>query len=294
MVQAKESARRKLAELITEHQDLLGTSMLDETREALARSWVERLLRAFGWDSTNPNEVSREYTIKGREAKRLAQQGIDHRRPDYALVVDGERVLYIDVKRFSVDIESSEDTAFQVRSYGWSAGFRLSYACDFQELAIWDCSIPPRQDDDSNLARVRYFRFTDYLANFDTLWEYLGREASDSGWRQFNRQFADLVPFPLRRLREQANAERLASLGARIQGLQEELVTTKGEGQREAVRGGLTGLWEDLDAEVDRLYELTKAEQEVIARYPRLVSRVELPLRAAGVSEDDENTGDDS
>jgi hypothetical protein len=117
---------------------------------------------------------------------------------------------------------------------------------------------------------------------------------SDSGWRQFNRQFADLVPFPLRRLKEQANAERLASLGARIQGLQGELVTTKGEGQQEAVRGGLTGLWEDLDAEVDRLYELTKAEQEVIARYPRLVSRVELPLRAAGVSEDDENTGDDS
>ncbi len=109
---------------------------------------------------------------------------------------------------------------------------------------------------------------------------------SDSGWRQFNRQFAELVPFPLRRLKEQASAARLASLGARIQGLQEELLTTRGESQLEAVRGGLTGLWEDLDAEVDRLYQLTKAEHEVIARYPRLVSRLGLPLRAADGSKD--------
>ena len=177
MSQAKDRARRELAKLVKEHSEMLATSSLGEGREAVARSWVERLLRVFGWDPSNPNEVSQEHTIKGRDAKRLDDQGISHRRPDYALVVDGAPILYIDVKRFAVDIETSENTAFQFRSYGWSAGFRLSYACDFQEFAVWDCRIPPKGIDDAKQARVQYLRFTDYVANFDVLWDYLSRDA---------------------------------------------------------------------------------------------------------------------
>ena len=178
----REKARKELAALIQEFEKLThhaGTS--GDEHEATARSWVEKLLAVFGWNALDTRQVRQEYTIRGREVRKLRREGTTHRRPDYALVAGGERILYIDVKRFEVSIADDENVAFQVRSYGWSAGFRVSYACDFEELAIWDCRQRPEPDDESRVARLHYFRYTDYLAHFEMLWEYLSREALSDG-----------------------------------------------------------------------------------------------------------------
>ncbi|MDI7268359.1 MAG: N-6 DNA methylase, partial [Myxococcota bacterium] len=102
------------------------------------------------------------------------------------------------------------------------------------------------------------------------------------GWRQFNRQFAALVPFPLVRLKEPPRAARLAALADRIQGFQEKVSGPgrgNGEGARAAVESSLATLWLQLDAEVEDLYDLTTDEREVIRRYPRRVDRVDLLFR---------------
>ncbi len=173
----RDKARKALAALVAEFEELDRKALTALESEATARSWVEKLLAVFGWNAADPRQIRQEYTIRGREVRRLRREGTTHRRPDYALLVEGERVLYIDAKRFDVDITEDEAVAFQVRSYGWSAGFRVSYACDFEELAIWDCRYTPKPDDDSRVARVVALRYDEYVKNFDLLWGYLSREA---------------------------------------------------------------------------------------------------------------------
>ncbi len=181
MLDSKDIARTALAELVSEF-DALGlhdsaSALTAEQSEATARSWLEKLLAVFGWNAADPAQVRQEYRIAGREARRLEREGITHNRPDYALKVAGERILYIDAKRLAASIEDDEAIAYQVRCYGWSAGFRVSYACDFRELAIWDCRHKPQPSDEARVARIQFVRYTHYLENFDLLWEYLSREA---------------------------------------------------------------------------------------------------------------------
>ncbi len=177
MSRTREDARKDLAALVAEFAELDRAALTVAESEATARSWVEKLLAVFGWNAADPRQVRQEYTIRGREVRRLEREGTSHRRPDYALLVGGERVLYIDAKRFDVAIADDEKVAFQVRSYGWSAGFRISYACDFEELAIWDCRFKPNPEDEPRVARVLSVPYTDYVEKFDLLWDYLARDA---------------------------------------------------------------------------------------------------------------------
>lgn len=108
---------------------------------------------------------------------------------------------------------------------------------------------------------------------------------NDSGWRKFNRQFAELVPFPFAALEKSPIAKQLSKLGGVITAQQDQLRHAQGEGQRQAVRAMLSSLWYQLDAAVEQLYGLTDEQRLVVARYPRRVDRVELPLRADGATE---------
>ena len=115
---------------------------------------------------------------------------------------------------------------------------------------------------------------------------------SDSGWRQFNRQFVELVPFPLKALASRDIPTRLAKLATQIQDLQETLRASTGEGSREGMRATLSSLWSQLDAIVDEAYGLSADERRVASQHPRVVDRITLVERqvttATDVDEADE------
>lgn len=177
----KDAVREGLATFLSEFQRVGANESFAGQSEATTRTWIERFLQIFGWDPGDPRQVVQEFRIGRRDAAKLERAGSSHRRPDYALIVNDRPILYIDAKRIDVDIEHDEGVAFQVRSYGWSAGFRLSYAFDVQELAIYDCFPKPDQSDDARVARLFYARHTEFLERFDTLWDYFGRSAIRAG-----------------------------------------------------------------------------------------------------------------
>ncbi|MBI4568153.1 MAG: N-6 DNA methylase [Planctomycetes bacterium] len=181
MSDSKERAKTDLASLVREFAELERQGALSSESEAAARTWVERLLTVFGWNTSDPRQVKQEYTIRGREARRLREEESVHTRPDYALVVGGERIVYVDAKRFDADLWDDEHVSLQVRSYGWSAGFRVGYACSFREFAIWNCRIKPDGLEEPTVAMVRHVPYTKYEEEFDLLWDYLSREAILSG-----------------------------------------------------------------------------------------------------------------
>jgi hypothetical protein len=177
----KTTARKKLGELLAEFAAFNRNGVLRGQSEATARTWVEKFLAVFGWDASNPRQVRQEYRIQGRAARRLKREGTSHRRPDYCLLSNERRILYIDVKKFEADLKDDPGIAYQVRCYGWSESFKVSYAFDFEELSVYDCRILPKDDDDADMARIQYLHHEDYLAHFDWLWDFFGKEAIDSG-----------------------------------------------------------------------------------------------------------------
>ncbi|MBN2188547.1 MAG: Eco57I restriction-modification methylase domain-containing protein [Chitinispirillaceae bacterium] len=185
----KTTAKKNLAALLAEFSKLHQKGSLKGQAEATARTWVERFLSVFGWNSSDPQQVKQEYRIQGRAARRLKSEGTSHRRPDYSLISNGQRLLYIDVKKFDANIRDDSGISYQVRCYGWSEGFRVSYAFDFKELAVYDCRIRPKDSDEADIARVHYLRHSEYLEKFDLLWEYFSKDAIDSG--SLSRQLPD-------------------------------------------------------------------------------------------------------
>lgn len=177
----KTAAKQALSSLINEFSKLDRKGILKGQSEATARSWVEKFLMIFDWDCSNPHQVRQEYRIQGRAARRLKSEGTSHRRPDYCLISNNQRLLYIDAKKFDADIKNDSGISYQVRCYGWSEGFKVSYAFDFEELAVYDCRIRPKDSDEADMARVLYLHQSEYLDNFDAVWEYFSRKAIDTG-----------------------------------------------------------------------------------------------------------------
>ncbi len=178
---ARTNAKKKLGELLAEFSAFNKNGVLKNQSEATARTWVEKFLAVFGWNTSDPRQVKQEYCIQGRAARRLKREGTSHRRPDYCLLSNERRVLHIDAKKFEANLKDDPGIAYQVRCYGWSENFKVSYAFDFEELSVYDCRILPKDDDDADIARIQYLHFEEYLAHFDWLWDFFGKEAIDSG-----------------------------------------------------------------------------------------------------------------
>jgi len=177
----KAEIKKNLSELVSEFEALLQKGGMNGQPEPLARTWLDKFLAVFGWNPADPHQVRQQYRIKGRRARRLKAEGTTHNLPDYCLISNNQELLFIDVKRFDADIKTDEGIAFQVRCYGWSKHFKVSYAFSFKELAIYDCRFRPNHLDDADVASIKYLPYSKYLDNFELLWDYFSKEAIDSG-----------------------------------------------------------------------------------------------------------------
>ncbi len=109
---------------------------------------------------------------------------------------------------------------------------------------------------------------------------------SDSGWRQFNRQYAELVPFPIAIIEDENVVKKLASLADKITAVQGKSIGHSTEGAQTGQRVVLEALWQQLDEMVEAVYGLTKAQKKVLDNYPRRVNRFDLLFRQSSVEDE--------
>jgi hypothetical protein len=76
---------------------------------------------------------------------------------------------FMKAKKPSVNLETNDDAAFQVRRYGWSATHPVSVLTDFEEFSIYDCRIQPNHTDKAAQGRVDYIHYLDYEKRWDEL-----------------------------------------------------------------------------------------------------------------------------
>ena len=164
-----------LSSLVRRYQEAKDKGRLQNASEATMRAWIDELLSLFGWDVQNTQQVLTEHTLNRTERARLNEIGSTNTRPDYTLVNGKVSLAFVDAKNLSVDIENDKSVAFQIRSYGWSIGAPFSVVTNFEQLAIYDCSVMPDVNDEANVARYDLLRYNQYEEKSELLEAFLDR-----------------------------------------------------------------------------------------------------------------------
>lgn len=167
-------AKEQLKELILKYKQYKDKKNSEGLSEEETRIWINHLLEIFNWDILNTNQVKQEKIVDKNQKNKLAKINSTHTKPDYSLMNGNVVKVYLDAKKVDVDIFKNKETAFQVRSYGWSAGLPCSFLTNFEQFVIFDTRFIPNKKDPANTGAIQ-ISMDEYIEKFDTLAKHLNR-----------------------------------------------------------------------------------------------------------------------
>ncbi len=171
----KEQAKEKLQQLVDKFSsqiDYYKSINYNETQTR--RDFIDPFFAALGWDIDNEKQQLETYRDV-RHEDRLKING-HSKAPDYSFNMNGKRKFFVEAKKPSVPIKENPEPALQVRYYGWNAKLDISIVTDFEEFAIYDCTKKIRKSDGAMSKRLKYIYFTEYITQFDFIWETFAYE----------------------------------------------------------------------------------------------------------------------
>ena len=163
----------KLIAKFEENANQYKSSQYDEANTRV--DFIDEFFRVFGWDINNSAGFAEQYREVVREDK-IKINGVQ-KAPDYSFRLAGVRKFFVEAKKPFVDIKHSDEAAFQLRRYGYSAKLPISILTNFEEFAVYDTRIKPSKTDDASVARIFYCTYQDYLKEFDFLYNTFSRLA---------------------------------------------------------------------------------------------------------------------
>ena len=166
-----------------ESEIIQKTSEYNETQ--LRRDFVDPFFKALGWDIDNTKDLPQYLREVVHEANIQVEK--TKKRPDYAFKIAGTRKFFLETKKPSVPVERDSKSAFQLRSYGWSAKMPISVLTNFQYLIIYDCRYIPKETDDYRICRLSIYHYSDFIEKYDEIHEALSRDSLFKG--KFDKLF---------------------------------------------------------------------------------------------------------
>lgn len=170
---------KQLIDKYTADRDYYLTSKYNET--LLRSDFLDPFFELLGWDiknnagkPTNEREVILEESLKANASEHS-------KKPDYTFRLFSERKFFLEAKKPCVSIESNNDTAKQVRRYGFTAKLKISVLSNFEYLIIYDTSVTVDKDDIFSKALVKKYHYTEYESKFEEIKQLLGKESVYSG-----------------------------------------------------------------------------------------------------------------
>jgi len=172
----KNIAQNKIVELVNRFEEqAVSYKSSDFNETQTRRDFIDPFFKALGWDIDNEKGYAEAY----REVIQEDKMKIEGRTkaPDYSFrLTGGKRLFFVEAKKPCIDIKNDVHPAYQVRRYGWSAKHPISIITDFEEFAIYDCTIKPLPNDKPSTARIKYLTFHDYGKDFNFIWETFSKE----------------------------------------------------------------------------------------------------------------------
>ena len=135
----------------------------------LRREFLDKFLAALGWDVANEKgndefgkEVLHEFSVD------VAGQ---QKKADYAFrAARGNKFDFlVEAKKPSVKVETSQEAAFQIRRYGWSAKLPINILTDFEHFAVYDCRTKPNISDKAALGRILLIHYKEYAERWSEI-----------------------------------------------------------------------------------------------------------------------------
>lgn len=163
----------KLIDHFTRQADQVRSPDYNETQ--LRIDFVNPMFAQLGWDIDNHHGYAEQYReVVHEDRVKVAGQT---KAPDYSFRVGGQRKFFLEAKKPAVDIKSDWEPAYQLRRYAWSAKLACSLLTDFEEFAIYDARIQPRQFDKASIARREFIHYTEYPDRWDFLYGTFSKDA---------------------------------------------------------------------------------------------------------------------
>lgn len=168
----------KLVETFEQNLDSYRSSK-NETE--LRREFLDKFFTALGWDVAN----EKGYDEAGKEV--IHEFSVDvagqQKKADYAFRVGrGDKFDFlVEAKKPSVKIETSQDAAFQIRRYGWSAKLPINILTDFEHFAVYDCRTKPNYSDKASMGRIMLIHYKEYVERWNEIVEIFSPEAVRKG-----------------------------------------------------------------------------------------------------------------
>lgn len=183
-----------IVQLIEKYQSDRDYYLTSKYNETLLRSdFLDPFFELLGWDiknnagkPTNEREVMLEEPLKASASE-------NSKKPDYTFRLFSERKFFLEAKKPFVKIEIDNETAKQVRRYGFTAKLKISVLSNFEYLIIYDTSVKVEKDDTFQKALVKKYHYTEYEDKFDEIKRILGKDAVyssafDNEWKEIENK----------------------------------------------------------------------------------------------------------
>jgi adenine-specific DNA-methyltransferase len=162
-------------------------SFYDDNKENIVKNWNETQTRielinpmfeCLGWDVNNKQGLADSFKEVIHEDAIKISGG--SRAPDYSFNY-GRRLFFLEAKKPSVNIKYDISPSYQLRRYAWSAKLPISILTDFEELAVYDGRVKPLINDNPGTARLKYYKYSEYIENWDNIYNLFSKEAIKKG-----------------------------------------------------------------------------------------------------------------
>ena len=175
-MQTKEDALQKIKLLVERFDEQIESyKKADYNETQTRRDFIDPFWKALGWDMDNENGYAESYREVIHEDR--VKVGGATKAPDYSFRLSGgKRLFFLEAKKPSVAIKDEIEPAYQIRRYGWSAKMPISVITDFEEFAIYDCTNKPKPTDKASNGRIKYIVYSDYIKEFDFIWNTFSKE----------------------------------------------------------------------------------------------------------------------
>ena len=182
------AAPKEIVDLVERFESNLESYKSGHYNETqVRREFVDPFFKALGWDIDNEQGFAEAYKDVIHED--AVKVGTTTKAPDYSFRIGGQRKFFLEAKKPSVDIKDDIHPAFQLRRYAWTMKLPLSVLTDFEEFAVYDCSVKPDKMDKASNARILYLNYKDYLTRWDEIAGIFSKNAVMKG--SFDRFAAD-------------------------------------------------------------------------------------------------------
>ncbi len=163
----------RLVQRFAQHKDTYKQQSYNETQ--VRREFIDPLFETLGWDVDNHAGHAEAYKDVIHED--AIKVGGSTKAPDYCFRIGGVRKFFVEAKKPSVAVKDDPAPAYQLRRYAWTAKLPLAIVTDFEEFAVYDCRIRPRQSDKPATARVKYITYEQYADQWEDIAAIFSKEA---------------------------------------------------------------------------------------------------------------------